>query len=132
MDFNLLLFWGIFGMTVEVCFTAIRDLIKYKNFNLIGHSSLFMFPVYALGLSYGFDFISYAIETDIIRYLSYPLWIWLVEILIGIPALYAGIKIWDYNYLPKHLHWRGVISFAHYPLWVGFGISVEMIKQMLI
>tara|TARA_B100000131_G_scaffold320616_1_gene369223 strand:+ start:5932 stop:6330 length:399 start_codon:yes stop_codon:yes gene_type:complete len=131
MDFSQLLFWGMFGMIVEVFFTAIRDLVKDNNFNLIGHTSLFMFPVYAFGLSYGFDFIYYILEIDVVRYLSYPLWIWLVEIAIGIPALYAGIKIWDYNYLPERLHWKGIISFAHYPLWVGLGILVEMTKQIL-
>ena len=128
MDVNYVIFWGVFGLIVEVCFTAIRDLIQKRQINLMGHTSLWMFPVYAFGLSYGFDLIIYLIENDTIRYFSYPLWIWFVEIAVGIPALCIGIRMWDYNYLPKWLHWRGVISFAHYPLWVGFGIMVEMIK----
>ena len=128
MDVNYIVFWGVFGLFVELCFTAIRDLIRERQINLMGHTSLWMFPVYAFGLSYGFDFIIYLVESDFLRYFSYPFWIWLVELAIGIPALYFRIRIWDYNYLPKWLHWRGIISFAHYPLWMGFGVMVEMIK----
>lgn len=123
-----LLFWGAFGMMVEVCFTALRDLIQKRQLNLMGHTSLWMFPVYAFGLSYGFDFVIYLVESDLLRYFTYPFWIWAVELMIGIPALYFGLRLWDYNYLPKWLHWRGIISFAHYPLWMGFGVMVEMIK----
>ena len=115
-------------MMVEICFTALRDLIQKKQLNLMGHTSLWMFPVYAFGLSYGFDFVIYLIESDFLRYFTYPFWIWAVELMIDIPALYFGLRLWDYNYLPQWLHWRGIISFAHYPLWMGFGVMVEMIK----
>ena len=76
MEINYLVFWGIFGMIVELCFTALRNLIQKKQLNLMGHTSLWMFPVYALGLTYGFDFVKFLIADDLIRYLSYPLWIW--------------------------------------------------------
>ena len=128
MEVTELVFWGAFGMMVEICFTAIRDLIQKKQLNLMGHTSLWMFPIYAFGLTYGFDFIGYLISTDFVRYLTYPFWIWGVELAVGIPSLYLGLRLWDYNYLPKWLHWKGVISFAHYPLWSGFGIMVEMMK----
>ena len=123
-----LIFWGVFGLFVELCFTAVRDLVMEKKINLMGHTSLWMFPVYAIGLSYGFDLVMYLIPNDTVRYLTYPLWIWAVELLVGIPTVKRGIRIWDYNYLPSFLHWRGIISFAHYPLWVCFGILVEVIK----
>ena len=128
MNIHDILFWGMFGLTVEIFFTAIRDLIIYKKFNLIGHTSLLMFPIYAFGLTYGFELITYLIKNDTLRYMSYPIWIWAIEIIVGIPAVWYGIKIWDYSYLPKKLHWRGIISFVHYPLWVGFGMIVEIIK----
>ncbi len=122
------LFWGMFGLFVETCFTALRDLIRKKDISLIGHTSIWMFPIYGFGLTYGFDFITYFIESDPVRYASYPLWIWAVEIIIGFPALLLGVRLWDYHYLPDRLHWRGIISFAHYPLWMCFGILVEAIK----
>ena len=124
-----LIFWGCFGMSVEIAYTAIEDsLIRKKNLNLMGHVSLWMFPIYAFGLSYGFDFINWLIQNNTIRYLTFPLWIWAVELLVGIPTANKGIKLWDYTYLPDWAHWRGIISYVHYPLWVGFGILVELIK----
>ena len=129
MVIHSLLFWGLFGMLVEICFTALRKLISDRKVNMVGHTSLWMFPVYSLGLSYGFDFIVWLVEDQTIRYLTYPLWIWAVELLIGIPTTRRDIWIWDYRYLPRFLHWKGVISFAHYPLWAGFGILVELIKN---
>jgi hypothetical protein len=123
-----LVFWGCFGLAVELCFTALRHLIIHRQLNLVGHTSLWMFPIYAFGLSYGFDFVMWLIEDDTIRYLTYPFWIWIIELLVGIPTFKKEIKLWDYSYLPAHLHWRGIISFAHYPLWAGFGILVELIK----
>ena len=128
MEVNYLIFWGTFGLCAELCFTAIRDLITNRQINLIGHTSLWMIPVYALGLSHGFDFIVWFVDNEVVRYLTYPLWIWGVELIIGIPTSKRGIRLWNYDYLPKILHWRGIVSFAHYPLWVGFGILIELIK----
>ena len=67
---------------------------------------------------------------DFVRYLSYPLWIWLVEILVGVPAKQIGIKIWDYSYLPDQMHWKGIISFIHFPVWILFGVLVEMVDKL--
>ena len=131
MEINQLLFWGSFGLIVEISFTALVNLILKKDFNLIGHTSLWMFPIYSVGLTYGFDFIYRVISNDFLRYLSYPFWIWLVEILIGYPTNQIGIKIWDYSYLPKNKHWKGIISFVHFPIWILFGILVEIVDKYL-
>ena len=77
-----ILFWGMFGLSVEIAFTAIFDLITKRKISLMGHTSLWMFPIYAFGLSYGFDLVEIVIQNDIIRYLTYPIWVWIVEILI--------------------------------------------------
>jgi len=114
----------MFGMFIEICFTALGK----RSFNLIGHTSVWMFPVYALGLTYGFDFIEFCIPHQGSRYLSYPFWIWFVEILFGGLVSRVGIKAWDYTYLPESLHWRGLISFAHFPAWVLFGVLVEIMR----
>jgi len=127
LQINQLLFWGIFGLIVEIFFTAIVDLFSKRDFNLKGHTSLWMFPLYSLGLTYGFDVIQQIIPNDFIRYLSYPLWIWLIEILVGYPASKIGIRIWDYRYLSNNKHWKGIISFIHFPIWIIFGILVELV-----
>ena len=131
MKINYLLFWGLFGLITEIFFTALVNLISKKDFNLTGHTSLWMFPIYSLGLTYGFDFVQQIIENDYIRYLSYPFWIWLVEILVGYPASKIGIKIWDYSYLSSSKHWKGIISYVHFPVWILFGILVESIDSFI-
>ena len=131
MEINHLIFWGMFGLTVEVFFTGLIGLITKKNYNLMGHTSIWMFPIYAFGLTYGFDFIKQIIPYDFIRYFSYPFWIWGVEIMIGYPAIKLGIRIWDYRYLSDNKHWRGIISYVHFPVWILFGILVELVGQLI-
>ena len=121
----------MFGLCFEILFTSISELCSKRNFNLMGHTSLWMFPIYSLGLTYGFDLVQYFISNDFIRYLSYPLWIWLVEVLVGYPASQIGIRIWDYRYLSKNMHWKGIVSYAHFPVWIVFGISVELVDKLL-
>ena len=67
MLINQLLFWGIFGLVIEIIFTALVDSLSKKNFNLIGHTSLWMFPIYSVGLTYGFDFVQQIISNDFLR-----------------------------------------------------------------
>ena len=124
MDINQFIFWGMFGLTVELFFTAITELVTKKNFNLMG-------LIYAFGLSYGFDLIKLIIPNDFLRYFSYPFWIWAVEIIIGYPTSKLGVRIWDYRYLPQKKHWKGIISYVHFPAWILFGILVEMVKNLL-
>ncbi len=132
IEINHLLFWGMFGLCFEIFFTSIVDLFSKRNFNLMGHTSLLMFPIYSLGLSYGFDLVQYIIPNDFIRYLSYPFWIWLVEILVGYPTSQIGIRIWDYRYLSDNKHWKGIVSYVHFPVWIIFGILVELADKLLI
>ena len=131
MEINHLLFWGMFGLCCEIIFTAMVNLFSKKRYNLIGHTSIWMFPIYGIGLTYGFSLIQYIVSNDFIRYLSYPLWIWLVEILIGYPASKAGVRIWDYRYLSDDKHWKGIISFVHFPIWIFFGFLVEFVDELL-
>ena len=103
----------MFGLCCEIIFTAVMNLFSKKAYNLIGHTSLWMLPIYSLGLTYGFDFVQYIILNDFIRYLSYPLWIWLVEILVGYPASQIGIRIWDYGYLSNNKTIKTIEKVGH-------------------
>ena len=98
----------------------------------MGHTSIWMFPIYSLGLTYGFDFIKQIIQYDILRYFSYPFWIWGVELLIGYPTSKLGIRIWDYRYLSDKQHWKGIISYVHFPVWILFGMLVELVGKYFI
>ena len=126
------LFFGMLGVSLELLFVALRQSWKTKNKALIGHASLFMFPIYGLGLTFGFDIIEFVIPYTIVRWLSYPFWIWMIEIAVGSLAVKRGIRIWDYRYLPKLFHWKGIISFAHLPVWIMFGMTVEFFRNTLL
>jgi hypothetical protein len=126
------LFWGTFGMLVEIWFTGIVSLIRNHNFEMHGYVSLWMFPIYGFGLTLGWDLISYLITNTYVRWLSYPFWIWLVEILIGCCVLQFEMRLWDYRDLPDGWHWEGIISYIHYPAWLVFGIIVESIRHKLV
>ena len=132
MHISEVLFWGMFGICVEIAFTAIFDLCTKRQIALMGHTSLWMFPIYAFGLSYGFDLAESFIQNDIVRYLLYPIWVWVVEIIVGYPVLKYGIRLWDYSYLSKGKHWKGIISFVHFPVWIFLGVLVEYLKQTFI
>jgi len=46
MYISEILFWGMFG----ICAPAIFDFITKKKIALMGHTSFWMFPIYAFGL----------------------------------------------------------------------------------
>jgi uncharacterized membrane protein len=121
--------WGMIGLTVEIVFTAIKRVIINRKIDLMGHASLWMFPIYGFGLTYGIEWLRLLIPTPALRYLAYPFIIWAVEVLVGYPTSKRGVRIWDYNYLPDNFHWRGIISYVHFPLWIGFGILVEILHK---
>ena len=89
MEINQLLFWGMFGLFFEIFFTAIANLISKRNFNLMGHTSLWMLPIYSLGLTYGFDFVQYIISNDL-----YP--VVFGSRILGGDAMYGGMPRYKY------------------------------------
>jgi hypothetical protein len=133
MLINLLIF-GALGMTIEVLFNAILSyaLGRRNSFCLKGEISAWMFPVYAIGLTIGFDIIEQTITVTTLRWLSYPLWIWGIELLIGIPTKHTIGKLWDYSDIPYGLHYQGIISFFHAPFWILFGMIFEILRQAIL
>ena len=113
------------GVSIELVFNAIRTtLMKKGDLSLKGIVSLWMIPIYGFGLTYGFDFIRcVSPESYLIRWLTYPLWVWAVEIIIGLPT---KNKLWDYS--DMKYNWRGVINFQYYPAWLLFGILIERLR----
>ena len=120
-----IILYSMIGVSIELVFNAIRTtLMKKGDLSLKGIVSLWMIPIYGFGLTYGFDFIRYVSpESDLIRWLTYPLWVWAVEIIIGLPT---KNKLWDYS--DMKYNWKGVVSFQHYPAWLLFGVLIERLR----
>tara|TARA_R110002020_G_scaffold50716_6_gene143169 strand:+ start:36602 stop:37003 length:402 start_codon:yes stop_codon:yes gene_type:complete len=119
--------YSIIGVSIELVFNAIRTALTKKGsgLSLKGSVSIWMLPIYGFGLTYGFDFIYYcASDHNVVRWLTYPLWVWLVELAVGLPT---KNKIWDYSDIKYN--WRGVISPLHYPAWACFGIIIENLRM---
>ena len=121
--------YATIGLTIELIFNATRYSFSHKPYDyaLKGEASIWMLPIYGLGLTYGFDLIHYVMlnigDDHILRWLSYPLWIWGLEIVIGLPT---KNRLWNYSSIKYN--WRGVISLKHYPAWVMFGILIEQLR----
>ena len=129
-DVAEMLTMGCVGVTIEVSFNAILSycLGQRTKASMKGEISMWMFFVYAIGLTIGFDLIEATIPDLYTRWVSYPFWIWGIELLIGLPCSWCSIKIWDYKRIPMNLHWKGIISFLHFPFWIAFGILIEYIR----
>ena len=121
--------YAAIGVTIELTFNAIRMYVskKEKDIALKGSVSIWMLPIYGLGLTYGFDMIynimNMLSQESYVRWLSYPIWIWIVEVLVGIPT---KNRLWDYSDIKYN--WNGVLSLKHYPAWVVFGIFIENLR----
>tara|TARA_R110000824_G_scaffold44653_2_gene129786 strand:- start:4577 stop:4996 length:420 start_codon:yes stop_codon:yes gene_type:complete len=126
-----MIFLSTCAITVEVIVNSVRKKLMKEtdDWALKGTVSAWMIPIYMLGLTYGFDTI-YIVMNNlsdhiIVRWLSYPFWIWSVEFVIG--TLFNN-KLWDYSELPFNI--AGSVSLLHYPVWVVFGIMFEQIRYL--
>ena len=124
-----MLFLASAATTAEIIFNAARKKVinKESHWALKGTTSVWMFPIYMFGLTYGFDVIYQIMnifsDSSIVRWLSYPFWIWLVELTIG---SITNNKLWDYSEIPFNV--KGTISLLHFPVWVVFGILIEQLR----
>lgn len=50
------------------------------------------------------------------------------RLLLATPLLKLNIKLWDYSYLAKGKHWKDIISWVHFPVWIILGVIVEYIN----
>jgi uncharacterized membrane protein len=121
--------YATIGATIELVFNAIRIYLSNndKDIALKGSVSIWMLPIYGFGLTYGFDIIYYIMNMvstqSLVRWLSYPLWVWFAEIAIGLPT---KNRLWDYSDIKYN--WKGVLSLKHYPAWVVFGVLIETLR----
>jgi len=119
--------YGGLGITTEVFFTAIVDLIDAANFNdlsLTGHSYIWMFPIYGITsilFPIGFNLLKEL--NRLFRYLIYGSVILLVELITGyLLEQFTGMCPWEYQ---TGWHFGGYIRFDYLPLWMLFGAMIE-------
>lgn len=117
--------YGVFGCFVELAWTGLIAALRYRDPGMKGRVSLWMFLVYGLGLSYGFDLLAQLAGgwPFLARGLLYVGAIWGLEAIVG---LATRRKLWDYS--TARWHWRGVVRFDYAPAWFAFGLLVEEVR----
>lgn len=120
------LFAGL-GITTEVFFTAISDLITSGNFDdlsLKGQSYIWMFPIYgSASILFPFFFKWIKNWPRLARYACYGVGILFVELIAGfLLEKLTGRCPWEYQ---VGWHFHGYIRFDYLPLWMGFGAVIE-------
>lgn len=123
--FGFVLYGGL-GITTEVFFTAIVDLINndVDNLRLMGVSYIWMFPIYgSTSILFPIGFSVVKKYNRLLRYLVYGLGILLVELIAGFMLEQTTGKCpWEYQ---VGWHFGGYIRFDYLPLWMLFGAMIE-------
>lgn len=129
--FILFLFFGCIGITAEIFFTAIYDLLKIWNtpeFNLRlkGQSYIWMFPIYGCISFMGELLIRKVLHYNVLlRCFIYAVIIYLFEFTAGwLLDVLTGSCPWEYK---EGWHLVGYIRFDYLPAWMGFGWMIEKI-----
>ena len=124
--------FAFLGLLIEVFFTSMGGLLGKANFNLRGHSSLWMLPVYGL-LGVLIVPVSEPLKICriplVVRAVIYMLLIFLVEYLFGVVFRWMGLRIWDYSNQPLNLH--GHITLTYAPFWFWLGLWLEYLHKKL-
>ncbi len=124
---------GCIGITTEVFFTAIYDLLTSAvpiGLSLKGVSSIWMFPIYG-SIAFFFPPLMKRLShwKAWQRALVYGLGILVFEYLSGgALQLLTGSCPWEYK---TGYHVQGLIRLDYYPLWVIFAAGVERIVTRL-
>lgn len=115
------------GITTEVFFTAISDLIisgSFEDLSLKGYSYIWMFPIYgSTSILFPFFFKWIKKWPRLARYGFYGVGILFVELVAGfLLEKLTGRCPWEYQ---VGWHFYGYIRFDYLPLWIGFGVIIE-------
>ena len=119
---NKFILCGAIGWCAEILWTGLNSFANGR-FKLMGHSSLWMFPIY--GCAAFIDPLSkiYRRFSIFSRGLIYMVHIFFAEFVSGSILKRFGICPWDYSTSPFNV--EGVIRLDYAPLWFGLGLFYE-------
>ena len=115
---------GITGWCLEILFTALGAL-RRREMQLVGHTSLWMFPIY--GCAALFQPLFWLIRkcSVIVRGIIYALCIFAGEYLSG--KYLCGRSLCPWNYSRHKWHIKGLIRLDFLPFWFAAGLLFERI-----
>ena len=127
------IFYGLFGIFVEICWTSGKDSYKNRTLYLHGKTTLWMFFIYSLGLRYlfenGYDLLGDYMIPWYIRAPMYGIGFISVELVTGYILLKALHKCpWEYT---SGYHVRGIIRLDYIPFWSALGLIMERVVDYI-
>lgn len=125
--------YGLLGWCWEVVWTAVTEKVsgKQRDWRLMGHSYIWMFPIYGLLAPVG-EPIHNALRSQfwLLRGLVYLLGIWAVEYITGwLLRRFTGKCPWDYSQYRWNI--QGIITLEYAPVWFVFGLGFERVHDFL-
>lgn len=132
----LILFFACFGITVEIFFVALSNLLNQSPFcgeplwSLTGKTYIWMFPIYAcIPLFAGPLFRYFSVWPLLFRLFAYTLVILSVEFVSGFALeQLTGKCPWEYT---TGWHFMGYIRLDYIPAWMGFSFLIEYLYNYL-
>jgi uncharacterized membrane protein len=105
---------------------------KQEDWRLVGHTYLWMFPIYGLLAPLGEPIHNLLrAHSWILRGVVYLIAIWTIEFISGwVLRKFTGKCPWDYSDFPGNIH--GIITLEYAPVWFVFGLAFERVHDALI
>ena len=117
---------GICGWCLEIFWTSLHSLFR-RDYKLIGHSSIWMFPIYGMAAVIGPLSTKLKNRNMALRGLIYMNGIFSIEYLTGTLLKKKNMCPWDYSDAPLNL--RGVIRLDYAPVWFITGLFFEKVLK---
>lgn len=115
---------GVIGWCAEILWTGLHSFVS-GNFQLIGQSSLWMFPIYGCAAIISPLSRAYRKCSTFVRGLVYMVHIFFGEFFFGMILKRFRICPWDYSASPFNID--GIIRLDYAPLWFGLGLFYEFL-----
>ncbi|MBI3548100.1 MAG: hypothetical protein HY078_03505 [Elusimicrobia bacterium] len=133
LAFKCFLF-AVVGLGLEVIETAVLDYPSKKDSRLMGYSSMWYLPFYAVcPLAYFHYFHSWLFARPLtLRAVLYMLSFWIVEYLsMGLLRLLLGRSPSEESYYQSRWNVQGLIRLDLGPVWIVFGLVFEWMYRSL-
>lgn len=126
--------YGLLGWCFEIVWSAVTEKAwgKQRDWRLVGHTYLWMFPIYGLLAPLG-EPIHNLLRTNFwaVRGVAYLIGIWLVEFATGWMLRHLTGKCpWDYSAFRGNV--QGIITLEYAPVWFTFGLAFERVHDALV
>lgn len=122
--------YGLTGLLLEIFWTGLGSLLS-QNYALTGHTYIWMFFIYGLGVFLEPIHDRIREGNFLVRGLIWVGVIYVIEFTTGLLLkLLIGYCPWDYSKLTEYTLW-GFIRFDYIPVWFVVGLTFEKYHDFL-